>query len=65
MSARIEVYDLDGPLQPGAVFPLLGTVVLPDRPNEQSHFAFAMTSTPDDTVLFVSGADRLLVVPMN
>jgi hypothetical protein len=61
---RIEIYDLNGPLQSGAVYPLLATVALPDAANGPNEYAMAMTSTPDDAVVFVSGASKLLVIPM-
>jgi hypothetical protein len=64
---RIAVYDLNGALQPGAVFPLLRTVRLPDSPNANNGFGtpVAMTTSTDDTRLFVSGDRRVLVVPVN
>jgi cysteine-rich repeat protein len=65
-SARLEVYNLDGALQPDALYPLLGTVMLPDAANGagSSHPPVAMTSNPDDTVVFISGDSKLLVVPV-
>jgi cysteine-rich repeat protein len=65
--ARLEVYDLNGPLQAGALFPLLKTVMLPDAANGAGGFhpPVAMTSSPDDSVVFVSGDSKLLVVPVN
>lgn len=64
---RLEVYDLNGPLQPGALYPLLKTVTLADSANGVSgiHPPVAMTSSPDDAVVFVAGDARLLVVPVD
>jgi hypothetical protein len=62
---RIEVYDLNGPLLSGAMYPLLKTIPLPDSANGPNEYAMAMTSTPDDAVVFVAGASKLLVVPVN
>jgi hypothetical protein len=63
---RIEVYDLNGPLEAGALYPLLGTVMLPDSANGNGslHAPVAMTSSPDDAIVFVSGDSKLLVVPV-
>jgi DNA-binding beta-propeller fold protein YncE len=61
---RVDVYDLNGPLQPGAMYPLIESIPLPDPPSDPDAYAMAMTSTPDDTVLFIAGANRLLVVPV-
>jgi hypothetical protein len=65
--ARIEVYNLNGPLQPGALYPLLKTVNLLDSANAlgELHPAVVMTSSLDDTTVFVSGDSKLLVVPVN
>jgi hypothetical protein len=64
--ARLEVYDLDGPLEPGALYPLLTTVMLADSANGSGagHPPVAMTSSPDDAVVFISGDAKLLVVPV-
>jgi cysteine-rich repeat protein len=64
---RLEVYNLNGPLQSGALYPLLRTVTLPDSANGagDAHSPVAMTSSPDDAVVFVSGDSKLLVVPVN
>ncbi len=63
--ARLDVYDLNGPLQPGALYPLLKSLPLPDRANQSGQYAVAMTSTLDDAVVFISGDGKLLVVPVN
>lgn len=64
---RIEVYDLNGPLQPGALFPLLKTVTIPDAANGDGsdHPPVAMTSSLDDATVFIAGDRRLLIVPVN
>jgi len=61
---RIEIYDLNGPLQSGAMYPLIATIPVPDAANGANEYEMAMTSTPDDAVLFVSGASKLLVIPI-
>ena len=64
---RIVVYDLDGALLPGALYPVVQTINLADSPNASSdqYFWISMTTTPDDKTLFVSGNARILVVPVN
>jgi cysteine-rich repeat protein len=64
---RLEIYDLNGPLQAGALYPLLRTVVLPDSANGLGsfHFPVVMTSSLDDGAVFVSGDSKLLVIPVN
>ena len=64
--ARLEIYDLDGPLLPGALYPLLTTVMLADSANGSGsgHPPVVMASSPDDAVVFISGDARLLVVPL-
>jgi hypothetical protein len=63
---RIDIYDLNGELQTDMRYPLLKTVMLPDSPDSFGgiHPRVAMTSTPDDSVVFLSGDRRLLVVPV-
>jgi hypothetical protein len=64
--SRLEVYDLTAPLQSGAVFRLLKTVVLPDAANGTGYpYGAVMTSSLDDSAVFISGHARLLVVPVN
>jgi hypothetical protein len=64
---RLLVYDLNGPLRPGAIYPLVHVVQLPDLPNESrgTYDAISMTTNADDSVVFVSGNRKLLVVPVN
>jgi hypothetical protein len=63
---RVALYDLNGALQAGAVFPLLRTFRLPHTPNSSNGFsAVTMTTNADDTQLFISGDLRILVVPVN
>lgn len=66
VTPRIEVYDLNGPLQAGAFYPLLRTVMLPDSANSDGpfHLPVVMTSSPDDAIVFISGDSKLLVVPV-
>lgn len=63
---RLEVYDLNGPLQSGAVYPRIKTVMLPDAANGTGYpYGVVMTSSLDDSAVFVSGISKLLVVPVN
>ena len=64
---RLDVYDLNGALQPGAMFPLLRTIRLPDSPNATNAGlnAVTMTSNGNDSLVFISGDRRVLVVPVN
>jgi hypothetical protein len=64
---RLSVYDLDGPLQAGAVFPLLRTIRLPHSPNAMNNGFGTVTlaTSADDSQVFVSGDRRLLVVPVH
>jgi cysteine-rich repeat protein len=62
---RLEVYNLNGPLQSGALYPLLHTIELDDAANSGSgpHPPVTMTSSLDDDTVFISGDGKLLVVP--
>ncbi|HSK02646.1 MAG TPA: hypothetical protein VK932_15450 [Kofleriaceae bacterium] len=64
---RLDIYDLNGPLQSGALYPLLHTVPLPDAANAMpgTPVSITMATTLDDSVVFVSGNRRVLVVPVN
>jgi hypothetical protein len=64
---RLDIYDLNGPLQSGEIYPLLRTVPLPDAANAMpgTPGAITMATTLDDNVVFVSGNRRVLVVPVN
>ncbi|MFL5455374.1 MAG: hypothetical protein ACJ78X_03125 [Myxococcales bacterium] len=62
---RIVVYDLNGALQAGALYPVAKTIALPDSPNTAAGGLVQMASTPDDGAVFVSGNARILVVPVN
>jgi hypothetical protein len=63
---RLTIYDLNGALQAGALFPLLRTIRLPDSPNVTNGDTspIAMTSNADDSFVFLSGNRRMLVVPV-
>lgn len=68
--SRLEVYDLDGALGADGAdghYPLLRTVTLPDSANGAGgpHAPVAITSSLDDSAVFVSGDSELLVVPVN
>ncbi len=62
---RLDVYNLNGPLQSGALYPLLRTIALPDSAHGGTgpHPPVTMTSSLDDDTVFISGDGKLLVVP--
>lgn len=64
---RLTIYDLNGTLQAGALFPVIRTIRLPDSPNAVNGggSVVTMTSNADDSFVFISGDRRLLVVPVN
>ncbi|MFL5312397.1 MAG: BACON domain-containing protein, partial [Myxococcales bacterium] len=62
---RLEVFDLNGDLTAGALYPLLKTVRLADSPNTAAGGSVQMVPTPEDSAVFVSGNSRVLVVPVN
>lgn len=64
---RLEVYNLNGPLQSGALYPLLNTIALPDSAHSGPgpHPPVTMTSSLDDGTVFISGEGKLLVVPVD
>jgi hypothetical protein len=64
---RLEVYNLDVPRHTGGDYPLLKTVPVADSPNTPSGFhpPVVMTASRDDSVVFISGDARLLVVPVD
>ena len=66
--AHLEIYDLTGPLDASGFYPRIRTVMLPDTANSPGDSIFAplaMTTSPDDAVLFLSGRSKLLVVPLD
>jgi hypothetical protein len=64
---RLAVYNLNGALQTGALYPLLKTVTLADAANASSgeYGIITMAETPDGNTVFISGNAKLLVVPVN
>jgi len=64
---RLEVYNLNGPLQSGAMYPLPDTIALPDSASsgQGPHPPVTMTSSLDDRAVFISGDGKLLVVPVD
>ena len=60
---RVDIYDLEGQLDSHGMYPVTHTVAVPDA--ALSGFGLVtMTSTLDDSVVFVSGNRRVLVVPV-
>jgi hypothetical protein len=62
--ARVEVYDLNGALGAGALYPLAKTIPLASAPNGATGWRVQMAVTPDGSAVFVSGNARILVVPV-
>lgn len=64
---RLDIYDLNGSLTSGAMYPLLKTVTLADAPNSSAgnYFSIQMAETPDGNTVFVSGESRIVVQPVN
>lgn len=64
---RLNIYDLNGALGAGAIYPLLKTVNLTDSPNSasQNYFSISMAEAPDGNTVFVSGDSRIVVQPVN
>ena len=62
---RLVAYDLTAALDTGATYPVAKTVNLATSPVSASgtHYV-AMTSTPDDAVVFVSGDSKIAIVPV-
>jgi cysteine-rich repeat protein len=61
---HIEVYDLDSPIESDEMYPLLNTVTVPHRANSRAYDTIRMTSSLDDSTVFVLGDTHLLVVPV-
>lgn len=60
---RVDIYDLEGQLDTHGVYPLLHTAAVADA--ALSGFGLVtITSTLDDSIVFVSGNRRVLVVPV-
>jgi len=60
---RLEIYNLNGALGAGAVFPLVKTINLdPILSNSSYYFQVKMAETPDGKSLFISGDLRIAVV---
>jgi hypothetical protein len=64
---RLAIYNLNGALQTGGLYPLLKTVTLADSANASpgQYGIIAMAETPDGNTVFISGNAKLLVVPVN
>jgi hypothetical protein len=64
---RLAIYNLNGALQTGALYPLLKTVTLADAANASpgEYGIITMAETPDGNTVFISGNAKLLVVPVN
>ena len=62
--AQLVVHDLNAPLGVGDVYPLVKEIDVPDSFSVASGARIAFTGTPDDSVVFVSGDNNILVVPV-
>jgi hypothetical protein len=64
---RLDIYNLNGALGAGALYPLLKTVNLTDSPNSASlnYLSISLAETLDGNTVFVSGDSRIVVQPVN
>ena len=64
---RIDIYDLNGTLLAGAIYPLLKSVTLADDPITTSgaYVGVSMAESPDGNTVFIGGNSKILVVPVN
>jgi hypothetical protein len=64
--AQLAVYDLNGALLSGGLYPLTTTISLTDPLNsvEGGTASLTMASNHDDSLVFVSGDRGILVVPV-
>ena len=64
--AQLGVYDLNGALLSGGLYPLTTTISLTDPLNsvEGGTASLTMASNHDDSLVFVSGDRGILVVPV-
>ncbi|HYP99136.1 MAG TPA: IPT/TIG domain-containing protein [Polyangiaceae bacterium] len=65
--AHLVIHDLNGTLEAGALYPVLKTIDLARNPSaaDDIYPSIVMTSTPDDSAVFISGTHSILVVPVN
>jgi len=65
--AHLIVHDLNGALEAGALYPVLKAIDLTDSASaaDDIYPSITMTSTPDDSAVFISGTHNILVVPVN
>ena len=63
---RVVVHDLNGALPASGIYPTLTTVNLTSSPGitGDSLYEITMASTPDDAVVFVSGSNGIMVLPL-
>lgn len=60
---RVEVYDLNGTLQLGAIYPLVNTInVAPILSNNGALYNVKMVESPEGKTLFLSGDLRIAVI---
>jgi hypothetical protein len=58
----LEVFDLNGALQIGGLYPRLFTLTLPNAAGAM--FGHKITVGPDDSTVFIIGDTHLFVVPL-
>jgi hypothetical protein len=62
---RVDVYDLNAEPGPGAFFPAVASIELSDEPNTSGGaYTVSMTTSPDDSLLVVSGSDAIVAIPV-
>jgi hypothetical protein len=66
-TAQLDIYNLNGSLLSGSIYPLLKTVTLADLPSSQikSYSTIALAESADGSTVFVSGNSKIVVQPVN
>ncbi|WP_293389428.1 hypothetical protein [Nevskia sp.] len=62
--STLEIYDLTAPLAAGANYPLLRSIALADDPGSTSLPGVVLAVSADGKTVFISGSNKILVVPV-
>lgn len=66
LGPQLNIYDLNAPPNGDGAFPLLRSIPLPDPADRDDQWSsISMAATPDDSVVFVLGALKLLIIPVD